>query len=244
MDINNYVIQLSRKQRTADGRYETKVTNYLPVQGRMVWFREENKENTKTRIIDKIIDRDAKFAYFEIEVTDSHGNVEVGVGQEVASDFADYIEKAYTKAYGRALAALGYGTQFAAEFDEGDVVDAPKETREVKPAAPKPAPKPAHEGAITQEQSKQLKEIITKYKLSKEQVASVSVGLFGKQSSIDLTEAEAAILIDVLLLQHDTGDPAVTEQRIAALMQKLDALKLTDEQEAEMIQKLNTLILE
>jgi hypothetical protein len=35
--------------------------------------------------------------------------------------FGDYLEKAETGAYGRALGALGYGTQFAPEFDE--VVD-------------------------------------------------------------------------------------------------------------------------
>ena len=47
-------------------------------------------------------------------------------GSETAKDFGDYAEKASTKSLGRALAMLGYGTQFAAEMDEGErVVDSP-----------------------------------------------------------------------------------------------------------------------
>ncbi len=42
--------------------------------------------------------------------------------------FSDYIEKAETGAIGRALAALGYGTQFAPEFNEEHrIVDSPVE---------------------------------------------------------------------------------------------------------------------
>ena len=79
----------------------------------MVWYLEDHQQGTSTRVLDKIIDPDRGFAYFELEVKDSNDNAEVGVGSETAADFHDYIEKAYTKAYGRALAALGYGTQFA-----------------------------------------------------------------------------------------------------------------------------------
>ena len=47
-------------------------------------------------------------------------------GSEAAKDFADYAEKASTKSLGRALLALGYGTAFAPEMDEGErVVDSP-----------------------------------------------------------------------------------------------------------------------
>ena len=49
-----------------------------------------------------------------------------GYGSESVKDFGDYLEKAETKAVGRALAMLGYGTQFAPELDEGDrIVDSP-----------------------------------------------------------------------------------------------------------------------
>ena len=46
---------------------------------------------------------------------------------ETARGFPDYVEKAETGAIGRALGVLGYGTQFAPEFDEGTerIVDSP-----------------------------------------------------------------------------------------------------------------------
>ena len=51
-------------------------------------------------------------------------------GSETAKDFPDYAEKASTKSLGRALLALGYGTAFAPEMDEGErVVDTPVERR-------------------------------------------------------------------------------------------------------------------
>jgi hypothetical protein len=45
---------------------------------------------------------------------------------EKAVDFPDYIEKANTGAVGRALGMIGYGTQYAPEFNEGNrLADAP-----------------------------------------------------------------------------------------------------------------------
>ena len=45
---------------------------------------------------------------------------------EKAASFPDYVEKAETGAIGRALAALGYGTQFAPELNEQHrIVDSP-----------------------------------------------------------------------------------------------------------------------
>ena len=68
-------------------------------------------------------------------------------GNETASDFRDYFEKAETKAIGRALAISGYGTQFTVDLDEGErIVDTPlqtvnaaRPTADAKPAPPKPA---------------------------------------------------------------------------------------------------------
>jgi hypothetical protein len=115
-----------RRKNRHTNTWEYDHADYLEVKWRMVWFRDQNPENTKTTIRDKIIDFKNEFAFFELEVTDSKGNIEIGVGSETGADFSDYIEKAYTKAYGRALAALGYGTQFAPELEEGErIVDSP-----------------------------------------------------------------------------------------------------------------------
>jgi hypothetical protein len=59
---------------------------------------------------------------------------------EGTKDFVDFAEKASTKSLGRALLALGYGTAFAPEMDEGErVVDSPVERRQ-PPAQQAPAP--------------------------------------------------------------------------------------------------------
>lgn len=101
--------------------------DYLPVAPRMYWFALENPDRFEVKILDKIIDTDKGFAYYELQVTDAKGRVAIGVGSETAKDFRDFLEKSFTKAYGRALAALGYGTLAAPEFDEGNrIVDAPQ----------------------------------------------------------------------------------------------------------------------
>lgn len=170
--------------------------DYLPVQGRMVWYRDENTENTKVRILDKIVDREKGFAYYELELTDSKGNVEVGVGSETLKDFGDFIEKAYTKAYGRALAALGYGTQFAPEFDEGErIVDSPS----MKHAAPPetPANKPA-DNMITKDQMQEIARLMKDAGLDSVGMRAMTKQMFNKEQSVLLTQEEASLLIDAL----------------------------------------------
>lgn len=112
---------------------------YLQVAHRLVWFREEHAD---WAIHTTLVEHDATHAIFRAEIV-SHpvaegrgGIIATATGQESKADFADFIEKAETKAVGRALAMCGYGTQFAPELDEGDrLADAP-----IAPA--KPAAKP------------------------------------------------------------------------------------------------------
>src|SRR5579864_2157276 len=126
--------------------------DYLPVQWRLVWFNEQCPEG-KITIVEKIIEPDREvekevmqwnsdtrrsekitksargWAYFHVRVEDGKGKVGEAVKSESAVDFDDYIEKADTGATGRALAKIGYGTQFAPEFDEQHrIVDAPVDT--------------------------------------------------------------------------------------------------------------------
>jgi hypothetical protein len=133
--------------------------DYLPVQWRLVWFRElcpdgtietemlhldldrETEEetyawNNETRRSEKVTKRAQGIAVFRATVKDGKGGCATGTKSEKAASFPDYIEKAETGAIGRALAALGYGTQFAPEMDERErIVDAPV----YPPAAAKPA---------------------------------------------------------------------------------------------------------
>lgn len=103
---------------------DLKGKQYLQVMWRLVWFREEHP---LWNIDTKLEQLTENHAVFSAKITDENGNQKAsGYGSEGVKDFRDFIEKAETKAIGRALAMLGYGTQFAPELDEGErIVDSP-----------------------------------------------------------------------------------------------------------------------
>lgn len=108
-----------------DHMMNLKGKEYLQVMWRLVWFREVRP---LWSIEPEIIEMDDKHAVFRAVIRDEAGAVKcIGHGSESQRDFGDFIEKAETKAVGRALAMLGYGTQFtASELDEGErIVDSP-----------------------------------------------------------------------------------------------------------------------
>lgn len=110
---------------------------YLEVKWRLVWFREDHPDwNIDTALVKHNEEKNS--AIFYAKIYDQNGIQKAsGYGSESAKDFADYLEKAETKAIGRALAMLGYGTQFAPELEEGErIVDAPVERKSATPAAP------------------------------------------------------------------------------------------------------------
>ena len=134
-------------------KYLTKLNgrDYLEVKWRLLWLRTEHPEAI---ISTEMVKHEAGLALFRAQVSLPEGGEATGWGSETASDFTDYIEKAETKALGRALAALGYGTQFCEDFDFSEgrydgqyaVVDTPvrpslrrvSEVRQVAPRATAP----------------------------------------------------------------------------------------------------------
>ena len=153
--------------------------DYLPVAWRLYWLRDKHPEAI---IVTELLDRTDTFALFKADITIPYGGQAVegvdmtgggsatGHGSETAEDFGDFIEKAETKAIGRALAALGYGTQFCAdELDELDgkrgerIVDSPVQRTQPRQAAPKRAAAPpigayesAHESARERQAQKEI----------------------------------------------------------------------------------------
>lgn len=99
---------------------------YLQVAHRLVWFREEQPQMV---IKTTAIDISETHSIFKAEIFDSVNSTVPLVNahkREDAKHFADHMEKAETGAIGRALALLGYGTQFAPEIEEGErLADAP-----------------------------------------------------------------------------------------------------------------------
>jgi hypothetical protein len=117
---------------------------YLEVKHRVTWFRDEHADGyIKTELVEH--DAAAGLAVFKAEAgwvstvekgTDAEPVrsfltvYATGYGSETKGDFTDYVEKAETKAVGRALAFLGYGTAQAMDLDEGgSVADSPVERR-------------------------------------------------------------------------------------------------------------------
>jgi len=103
---------------------DLKGKDYLQVAWRLVWFRQDKP---LWGIDTKLEQLTENHAVFSAKIYDENGvQKSAGYGSESIKDFRDFIEKAETKAVGRALAMLGYGTQFAPELDEGDrIVDSP-----------------------------------------------------------------------------------------------------------------------
>lgn len=110
------------------GRFLTKVGNadYLEVKWRLVWFREVHPDGV---LETELLSNNDQNAIFFAKISVPGGGTATGHGSETYNDFRDYLEKAETKAIGRALAALGFGTQFCPDFDfggeAGRVVDSP-----------------------------------------------------------------------------------------------------------------------
>ena len=118
-------------------------TEYLPVQHRVAWFRAECPEGTiETELLHLDLDRETEeevfiwnaekrrsekvvktakgLAIFRATAKDGKGGSATATKMEKAAAFPDFVTKAETGAIGRALALLGYGTQFVGpeEFDE------------------------------------------------------------------------------------------------------------------------------
>jgi hypothetical protein len=108
-----------RKIRTKQG-----MVDYLDVKFRVLWLRAEHPDAS---IVTEAIYANEREACMKATVSYALGErvvMATGHGSETAADFpSGHIEKAETKAIGRACAVLGYGTDAAADFDDGEPMD-------------------------------------------------------------------------------------------------------------------------
>lgn len=111
------------------GRFVRKVDgrDYLEVKWRLVWLRDQHPDS---EIETELISHQGGVALFRARITKVSANgtpIGKATGWAMRSqqdDGPDYLEKGETASIGRALAHLGYGTQFVTD-DEGRIVDAP-----------------------------------------------------------------------------------------------------------------------
>ena len=167
--------------------------DYLEVKWRLVWLRREHPAAVvKTRLVH--LDWERQVAVFHAIVKTPGGGHAEGWGSESFDDFGDWLEKAETKALGRALAALGYGTQFCDDHEFGGedrpdkVVDSPVE----RPSGSRST------GLSTPAQLKLIYLTATRdCGLSEQDIDDASMAKYGRPP-VNLTKREASELIDAL----------------------------------------------
>ncbi|MBA2755705.1 MAG: hypothetical protein H0U40_14810 [Chloroflexia bacterium] len=188
------------------GRYLTRVNNaeYLEVKWRLVWLRDQHPD---AAIDTEMVSLTDQVAVFRARVSLPDGGSATGWGSESPSDFRDYIEKAETKSIGRALAALGFGTQFCPDFDfgaaAGRVVDAPIDLASTR-GRQEVARRQAGDAAVaridddaTPRQRKFIEAIAREAKLDSAALATEAEAAFG--GSLDrMSRREASALIERL----------------------------------------------
>ena len=194
------------KFNPTDHLMKLKGKDYLPVAWRLVWFREQHPNG----IIDtEPLQLTDTYAVFQATVTavGEDGTVlgrATGTKAQSKQGFADFIEKAETGAIGRALAALGFGTQFDPELEEGErLADSPVERPNAPqkatqpPATPTPINANGNGKAASEAAFKRIYAILAALGLEHRHLHAYAVAA-GHESSKELTTDELKKLADGL----------------------------------------------
>lgn len=181
-------------------RFVTRVggADYLEVKWRVYWLRTQHPDAVITT---ELITHENSVAVFKAHVSIPGGGSSTGWGSEGYDDFRDYLEKAETKALGRALAALGFGTQFTPDFDfaEGQekVVDAPvrlARQRQLVELSGERQGQAAERQSMTERQMSFIRQMAREKGLSDQDVDARVSELFGKQfDQLDRRDASSFI---------------------------------------------------
>jgi hypothetical protein len=126
-DPRAHLIKLPKRTKDPEtGKWITVMQDYLEVRYRVQHFREQFPHG-HILTEEVCVDVDRGYARFKAIVEDGEGGMASAYGTEVKASFEDYMEKASTRAVGRALALLGFGTPFSGEdLDESThVADSP-----------------------------------------------------------------------------------------------------------------------
>lgn len=198
-------------------RFLTRVngSDYLEVKWRLVWLRDRHPDAV---IETELVSHHDNTAVFRARIEVPGGGSSTGWGSESAGDFRDYLEKAETKAIGRAAAALGFGTQFCPDFEfgaaAGRVVDAPVKVSRLNRAGP--APERHDTGAVaaigpdqsaTQRQLRYLQAVAREAGLDAAALDERAMEEFGVQAS-GLSRRDASTLIDLIQSRGNTAQIA------------------------------------
>lgn len=196
-------------QHTFDpGKHLIRVSgrDYLEVKWRLVWMRADHPD---AAVSTELVEHREGRAVFRARASLPGGGEATGWGSKTADDCEDYLEAAETKALGRALAALGYGTQFCEDFtqrsEEAGLAIVPFGSRrgDAAPGSPGPEPEPgrprrARGARATEAQVKAIYAIgRQKYGWQENATDARSREHLGRPTQ-ELTKEEASEFIDVL----------------------------------------------
>lgn len=173
------------------GQHLTKIKgqDYLEVKWRIAWLRAEHPDAILTT---ELHSHENGRAIFSAHVQVPEGGSATGWGSETVDSFENYIEKAETKAIGRALAAVGYGTQFCDDFnDTGAIADAPVAINRGG------GQQPASDSLATSAQKSMIQYKARQAQLEPEQLVRFIRDETGKEFN-ELTKREASRVIDAL----------------------------------------------
>lgn len=195
---------------------------YLDVKWRLVWLREDAPDST---IETEHVVLNESFALFRATVRRIVGGElkgsATGYGSETPGDFGDFIEKAETKAIGRALNALGYGAQHMPEdsapetpFHGIDSAPVNHPQRQQQSAAPRPVAPPDNfqpdpDIHADREQRSQMLYFGTALNWTPDEMRERMADRYGGvRDSRRLTKSQAADFISWLEAQTDAADAA------------------------------------
>jgi hypothetical protein len=192
---------------------------YLETKWRLVWLRDVHPE-ASIITTPHFIDEQRAVIHTEVSIPGERLPwVATGIGSEERTDFNDYIEKAETKAIGRALAAAGFGTQFTDDFDtpvtadgRDRIVDSPVTRSYAAQDAPQRTESPRMGGdTISEKQLKYLHVLMTERGVD-EQMLKDSTGVVSLK---DLTKRQASEAIERLQAMPIKADEPATQPTLA-----------------------------
>jgi hypothetical protein len=203
----NGEVTMSEQSAFEPAKFLTTVNgqDYLEVKWRLVWLRSVHPD---ARIETELFEHKGATAIFRALVALPSDASATGWGSESSDDFGDYLEKAETKALGRALAALGFGTQFCPDYEFGvdrqRIVDSPVNIRATRGA--RVAASQTRQEA-TPRQLKYVHAVARDAGLSDDELEFRSQEQF-KQTLGELSRRDMSTLIEQLQAERQSSDLA------------------------------------
>ncbi len=196
---------------------------YLEVKYRLLWLTEEQPRYT---IETEPITLTDQLAIFKATITtyDEDGALlrrATGTKSETPRGFADYVEKSETGSIGRALGALGYGTQYAVEHEGEAEAGRPVDSPVNSPVAGRAQPAESAGPDMATEPQKRAIFAISAKKWGTDGQADANRrllmrALYQVESSNDLTKGQASGLIQYLGETSDADiEGVIVEQAMA-----------------------------